>query len=181
MSHYDINHFIRELEWGLPSQDEQKQKVNLVIGAMQKLLSNSQLFSPQFIDDLCNGKSSDLLYHSSEENFVVHAFVWPSGVYTPIHDHETWGVMGVYQNQLHVTEYDLNPMGEPGQYDLVERQNYPANRGAISYLLQNEDEIHHVMNKGEDLAISIHVYGKPIDDYNIFDPEAGQIRRASDS
>ncbi|PIQ25201.1 hypothetical protein COW36_23110 [bacterium (Candidatus Blackallbacteria) CG17_big_fil_post_rev_8_21_14_2_50_48_46] len=177
MSHYDFNHFVRELEAHLPAAHRQEQSVQIVAGAMQKLLSNEHLLSSEFIQSLQLGQTDGQVYHSPNLDFVVQVFGWPVGVETPIHDHETWGVMGIYAQQLEIREYDLVPTAQVGSFDLRQKAHYRAGRGAISYLLSPQDEIHHISNPGPDYAISIHIYGNPIRGYHQFDPEAGQIKR----
>jgi 3-mercaptopropionate dioxygenase len=177
MTHYDLNHFVRELEAHLPAAQDQMQAVQTVAGAMQKLLSNDQLFSADFVRALREGQTDGQVYHSPNLDFIVQVFGWNPGSETPIHDHETWGVMGIYAAELEIREYDLKPTGQAGQFDLDQKAHYRAGRGAISYIVTPQDEIHHISNPGSEYALSIHVYGNPIGSYHQFDLENGRITR----
>lgn len=177
MSHYDLNHFVRELEARLPQAQDQLQAVQVVSGAMQKMLSNDYLLDPEFVRALRQGQTDNQIYHSQGLDFVVQVFGWHPGSETPIHDHDTWGVMGIYAEELAIREYALVPTGQAGQFDLDEKAHYRAGRGAISYLLSPQDEIHHISNPGPNYALSIHVYGKPLQGYHEFDLENGRITR----
>ena len=178
MTHYSFNHFIQELEYGIPRAENPMDYIHTTAQALQKLLGNDYLFEKDYLRALRDGYTDGQVYESPEHGFVVKVFGWAPGVQTPIHDHQTWGVMGIYQNQLKVTEFDLEKTDAPGVYDIQTKQEYVAERGAIAYLLSPEDEIHHVQNIGDDYALSIHIYGKEITDYHIYDIEEGQIRRA---
>lgn len=177
MSHYDFHHFIHELETRLPAVQDQRGAVAVVAGAMQKLLSNEQLLNHDFVRALQAGQADGKIYHSPDLDFVIQVFGWPPGAATPVHDHETWGVMGIYAEELEVREYDLHPTAQPGSYELQQKAHYRAGRGAIAYLLSPEDEIHHVSNPGPHYALSIHVYGNPLHSYHEFDLENGRIWR----
>lgn len=178
MTHYSFNHFIQELEHGIPRAQKPMDLIHTTAQGLQKLLGNDYLFEKHFIRALRDGYTDGNVYESPEHGFIVQVFGWAPGVQTPVHDHQTWGVMGVYQNQLKITEYGLKKTEHPGVFDINPTQEYLAERGSISYVLAPEDEIHHIQNVSEHYSVSIHVYGKKIEDYHIYDLEEGQIRRA---
>jgi predicted metal-dependent enzyme (double-stranded beta helix superfamily) len=84
--------------------------------------------------------------------FSITALVWRPGQSTPIHDHTTWCVFGVIQGLEHEDVYDadLNLIGQSD--NLVGGVNGFAPPG----------DIHRVQNTGDEVAISIHVYGTDI-------------------
>jgi predicted metal-dependent enzyme (double-stranded beta helix superfamily) len=84
--------------------------------------------------------------------FSVVAVVWRPGQVTPIHDHTTWCVFGVLQGIEHedVFDADLNLCGQSD------------NRvGDVSGFAPPGD-IHRVHNTGDEVAISIHIYGTDV-------------------
>jgi predicted metal-dependent enzyme (double-stranded beta helix superfamily) len=106
-----------------------------------------------------------LLHCDPEERFSIVSFVWGPGQDTPIHDHHTWGLVGVLRGAELVEDWKRGPHGmqqigaarrlEPGRVDIID----PA-----------VGEIHRVANAYADRAsISIHVYGGNI----------GRIERAT--
>ncbi len=106
-----------------------------------------------------------LLHCDPAERFSIVSFVWGPGQATPIHDHRTWGLVGVLRGAELVEDWQRAPermkqIGparrlEPGQVDIID----PAER-----------EIHRVANAYADrVSISIHVYGGDI----------GRIERAT--
>ncbi len=125
-----------------------------------------------------------LLYVAPDGGFSVVSLVWKPGQKTPIHDHVSWCVVGVYQREEREIRYTLHQDGE-GQF-LVEARREVAMPGETVALVPPDEDIHEVCCVGDDLAISIHVYGADIgklgtsinhrfDDLPIR-PEAGEAR-----
>jgi len=171
----DINKFVEELEQIVSTADCLKTIVDAGSASMQKLLGNSGLFEENYLNGLLTGHSESTVYYSDKNGFIVQIFAWEGGSQTPIHDHDTWGLMGVYRNQLKVTEYGLVAKEQPGEYALNQTDSYFAGPGSVCYLIPPHEEIHQIANPTGDLTVSIHVYGKRIDEYNIYDPENDQI------
>ncbi len=87
------------------------------------------------------------------------ALVWLPGQATPIHDHVSWCVVGVHRGEEHETVYELAG-GDADPHLVVSGRNVsPA--GTVAALVPPGD-IHHVTNNGQDLAVSLHIYGADI-------------------
>jgi len=84
------------------------------------------------VEDYCAGVSDDflgqfgessqkytrhLLHADAEDRFSLLALVWKPGQGTPIHDHPSWGVIGVLRGRMRFTNYA--PSTEEGQNCLV--------------------------------------------------------------
>ena len=98
-----------------------------------------------------------VLHVEPDGSFSVTAMVWRPGQVTPIHDHVTWCVFGVLQG----VEYEeLFTLSADGSYltDVGRSENWP---GEVSGFAPPGD-IHRVRNIGDDVAISLHVYGADI-------------------
>jgi predicted metal-dependent enzyme (double-stranded beta helix superfamily) len=92
--------------------------------------------------------------------YSVVALVWLPGQATPIHDHRCWCVVGVWRGIEQETTYDLY-RDASGPY-LVERASACSKPGAVSVLVPPDEDVHRVENCGDDVAISIHLYGDDI-------------------
>lgn len=92
--------------------------------------------------------------------FSIVVVVWQPGQTTPIHDHVSWCVVGVYEGEEEEVGYRLYE-DDGGQF-LVEHDVELARPGQVTTLLPPEEDIHRVTNAGSDKAISIHVYGADI-------------------
>jgi predicted metal-dependent enzyme (double-stranded beta helix superfamily) len=99
-----------------------------------------------------------LLHVAPDGAFSLVALVWLPGQATPVHDHLAWCVVGVHRGAEHETRYALTPAGA-----LVETGRAVARVGDVAGLLPPGD-IHQVRNAGDELAISLHVYGADLRD-----------------
>ena len=95
-----------------------------------------------------------------EGRYSVVALVWRPGHETPIHDHRCWCVVGVWRGIERETTYDLHAAG--GREWLAVRDSTICRPGDVSVLVPPEEDIHRVENAGDELAISVHVYGADI-------------------
>lgn len=107
-----------------------------------------------------------LLHLDPAERFSVVSFVWAPGQATPVHDHRTWGLIGVLRGAERSERFALSrfrglePVGVP---ELLEAGLVEAVSPAIG-------DVHRVSNPLSDqISISIHVYGGNI----------GRIERAT--
>ncbi len=99
-----------------------------------------------------------LLHRDPQGRFSVVSFVWGPGQCTPVHDHMTWGLVGVMRGAERCEECTLQD-GLPrlsGAAHLMQ----PGDVEAVSPTL---DDWHRVSSARDDgLSISIHVYGADI-------------------
>jgi len=99
------------------------------------------------------GYRRSLLHEAADGTFSIGCFVWSPGQRTPIHDHTGWGVIGVAAGALRETSYRLEN-GHP-----IAEGNKRLTRGDCAWCLPEEDDIHQVGADGDEIALSIHVYG----------------------
>lgn len=118
-----------------------------------------------------------LLHKDRQNRFVVLSLVWQPGQGTPIHDHACWGVMGLLENALEETVYErLDDGSRPGHAEIRELQGGQVAAGSTSYLLPPYHEIHAIGNTTERNTISIHVYGRDIDEVNVYDLQSNTVK-----
>ena len=103
------------------------------------------------------GYRGHLLHVEPDGSFSVTAMVRRPGQVTPIHDHVTWCVFGVLQGIEYEELYTL-----AGNGSFLEEVGRNQNvTGEVSGFAPPGD-IHRVRNVGDDVAISLHVYGADI-------------------
>ena len=113
-----------------------------------------------------------LLHCDALERFSVVSFVWGPGQRTPVHDHCTWGMVGVLRGAEQSRRYARAGVGEP----LIVGDNYRLEPGQVDLLSPREGDSHEVSNALHDRAsISIHVYGANIGGVSrhTYEPETG--------
>ncbi|MBO0824259.1 MAG: cysteine dioxygenase family protein [Actinobacteria bacterium] len=98
-----------------------------------------------------------VLHVEPDGAFSVTAMVWRPGQVTPVHDHVTWCVFGVLQGVEYEELFALTDDGRQLR-DVGRNENHI---GSVSGFAPPGD-IHRVRNIGDDVAISLHVYGADI-------------------
>jgi predicted metal-dependent enzyme (double-stranded beta helix superfamily) len=102
-----------------------------------------------------------LLHVSACRRLSVVALVWLPGQETPIHDHVSWCVVGVYRGVESETHYRLTE--RDGERCLLPVGRIEARAGHVETLVPPAENIHSVAAAGEEKTISIHVYGADIE------------------
>ena len=96
-----------------------------------------------------------LLHCDPLERFSVVSFVWGPGQATPIHDHGTWGLIGMLRGAELSHEWDL----ATGRRTHTTR----LEPGTVAAVSPRIGDVHKVENAFADrVSISIHVYGANI-------------------
>ena len=99
-----------------------------------------------------------LLYVTPDRRISIVALVWLPGQTTPIHDHVSWCVVGVYEGRERETRYRA-----VGRH-LEEAGSIDAAAGHVEVIVpSSEADIHAVTAVGETPTISIHIYGADIE------------------
>jgi len=93
-------------------------------------------------------------------HFNVTSVVWGPGDTAGAHDHETWGVIGVIENEIEETRYHVSATG-PGRAQLAATRVMRHKPGAVSCLVPG-DEVHRMHNPTDRDTVEIHVYGKDL-------------------
>src|SRR6185369_3046987 len=109
----------------------------------------------QFVADL------DRITRAESDATVITERVAPLlGDKAGAHNHETWGVIGVVDNEIEETRYRVTETGgERARLEEVSVTRY--GRGAVSRLVPG-DEIHAMHNPTERDTLEIHVYGRDL-------------------
>jgi predicted metal-dependent enzyme (double-stranded beta helix superfamily) len=112
-----------------------------------------------------------LLYADPLERLSIVSFVWGPGQKTPVHDHLTWGLVGVLRGRERATNYQKQV---DGSYKAI--SSGVLLPGQTSTVSPSIGDVHEVANDLSDqVSISIHVYGANIGRVNrhVFDPATG--------
>jgi len=128
----------------------------------------------QMIDD------EILLYLHPGRLFSLRMFLYGAGDYTPIHDHNSWGVSGAAIGELGVIRYAREDDGAiEGYARLRQTDRLKFQPGEIELTRPLNEGIHQTGNPGQGITIMISVYGSPIRRLyiNRFDVEHDRVER----
>ena len=117
------------------------------------------------------------LHRSPRYGYQVLAITWAPGQGSSVHDHgDTWGVEAVLRGKLDVLDYRVR-----GRHRSLS-ELHPANQhalidGTVIGLLPPHD-LHSCRNAGaRETAVSLHIYGKPLDNVKRYLHVEGDLYR----
>lgn len=122
----------------------------------------------------------NLVYQAPDDSMSLYALVWLPGQWTPVHDHGSWGVVGVLEGTLEERNFvRLVPDRDADQGIQLARGGVVLLRqGAVTSFVPNPDHIHVTgVPAGRPRAVSLHLYGRMMNSYNIYDVAAGTRQR----
>ena len=124
--------------------------------------------------------SRNLVFEAPDAGLSLYTLVWSPGQWTPVHDHGSWGVVAVLEGVLEERSYVRlsADRGADQGIELVRGGVILLARGAVTSFVPNPDHIHVTGVPPERArAVSLHLYGRTMNDFNIYDVAAGKRRR----
>jgi predicted metal-dependent enzyme (double-stranded beta helix superfamily) len=123
--------------------------------------------------------SRNLIYSAPDDSLSLYCLIWLPGQWTPVHDHGSWGVVGVVEGVLEERGYvRLSPdRGADEGIELARGGVVLLGPGAVTSFVPNPDHIH-VTGVPEERTrtVSLHLYGRAMNRFNIYDVAAGTRR-----
>lgn len=159
-----LDRFVADVEDLLAAEPDSRRVVAGVQARLPFLLARPDFLDPQHREPDPQRYRTHLLAVAPSKRFSVLSMVWLPGQMTAIHDHICWCVVGVLQGMEREQRYGLReqPDGRRWLTPTCEDELYPCQ---VTALVPPEENIHQVWNAGQDVAISIHVYGEDISVY----------------
>jgi len=118
----------------------------------------------------------NLIYMPKDRIFSVNGAIWLPGQTTPIHDHLTWAMVGVYEGEERESLFRRIDDGSNTKVARLERAGERTNgRGHITVL--GRAGIHRIDNLSHAPSLSIHVYGIDIGnaERHSYNPITGEV------
>ena len=86
-------------------------------------------------------------------DWVLQSLVWAPGAKTPIHNHHCWCSFGTYQGEV------VEERFKETHKDVTCFESVTYTRGVFGSLTPTGKDIHRIVNKTDDIAITLHFYG----------------------
>ncbi len=173
---FGLHDYVRTIEEVLDRHPSNRIIIREVSLATKRLCADDRWLEERFRVGAPDYYTRHLLHRDVKNRFVVLALVWQPGQATPIHDHSCWGVMGILQNSLEEICFDrLDDGKRPDFAELEQSRGTDVGRGSVAYLLPPYEEIHRIGNTSNAPTISLHVYGRDLDEVNVFDQATGKV------
>jgi predicted metal-dependent enzyme (double-stranded beta helix superfamily) len=97
--------------------------------------------------------------------FVIFSTVTAPEVAAPIHDHGSWGLVGLYRGVEEEVRYrldngDSGDSGSPGGPGTAVREAGRSNyaTGDVMFIEPPPDDIHQVFNRGDSPSVAVHLF-----------------------
>ncbi len=175
-----VEGFIDECRRAERQSAEPADLVLLIAGRMRGLLADARRFltaAHRRADPAHYARNA--VYISPGNGVSLFALVWQPGQWTPVHDHGTWGVVGVVEGVLQERNY-IRTDGHHDRDSGIELRRGGITLlapGSVSTFVPNPDHIHvtGVPDTGPPV-LSLHLYGREMNNFNIYDADAGTRR-----
>jgi predicted metal-dependent enzyme (double-stranded beta helix superfamily) len=126
------------------------------------------------------GKSVQYLLHRHPgDRYSVVAVVFDVGYCTSVHNHGTWGLVGVWHGEEQEDRFKRSDdPTRPGEMRLRAAGSVVNTPGSVTHLIAPAEDIHRIRNLSPHPSLSIHVYGGDLDGKlrEQYDLETGAIK-----
>ena len=156
---YTLQQFIADVDRIARAETSGAVITERVAPLLGRLVKNPDALPAQYRTKPAGVRGRYMLHRAP--HFNITAVIWGPGDRAGAHNHETWGVIGVIDNEIEETRYRVTD--EPGGKAKIEVASVTRyGPGAVSCLLPGEDEIHGMHNRTYRDTVEIHVYGKDL-------------------
>jgi predicted metal-dependent enzyme (double-stranded beta helix superfamily) len=160
---YSLRHFIQDMD--RITRDENS-PANIVAEAkplLAKLIQDPDCIAPQFKKRGATAYGRYMLHRAPR--FNITAVVWGPSDNAKAHNHDTWGLVGVVENEIQETRFRRRDDGSKPDYADLEITAVSKNgAGMVSCLVAPENDIHEMNNVTSRDTVEVHVYGKDLAD-----------------
>ena len=156
------------------SLKDMEKRISYIAKEMPGLLLNQRLFK-KILTNIVKGQrypdarqatmfaNEFVLFINNKRLFSVRLYIYEPGQYTPVHDHNSWGVYGCVHNKIEVIRYRReDDETKPGYARLEEIERPVLHPGQTASVLPLNDGIHKAGNPDGQTSVMLSVYGTPI-------------------
>ena len=148
-----------------------------LVSGLRGLLAHVDELPPALLQVPAQGCVRRELYRSPALGYRVIAITWGPGHASPVHDHaDTWGIEAVLRGELEVVDYRIVREYE-ALSELEPGGRHRLRAGEVISLLPPHD-LHACRNvAGDAAAVSLHVYGRQLDQVRSYVHLDGRLYR----
>ncbi|HIK81529.1 MAG: cysteine dioxygenase family protein [bacterium] len=173
-----IEQLIEEMETTIATEQRERTRLNQLVRLVERFAAG---VSDEFLSQFEPGTqrySRHLLHVDPQDRLSMLCLVWKPGQGTPIHDHPSWGVLGVLRGRMRFTNYA--PDEQEGQHCLVPVETFIGTAGSVGTVYPPAMDLHRMDNcSSDEVAVTLHAYGCMVKEFHIYNAETGQRREAT--
>jgi len=155
---YSLQDFIGDLDRITREESDAHTITGRAAPLLGRLVESRAGIPPEYLRSPVGQRGRYILHRSPR--FNVTSVVWRPGDRAGAHNHETWGVIGVIDNEIEETRYRVTETGA-GRAHLATLRVMRHGPGAVSRLVPG-DEVHAMYNPTDRDTVEIHVYGRDL-------------------
>jgi len=158
---YSLADFVQDLDRITRAESSQANLIAAAKPLLAELVQNPNCIEPRFKQHWGKIYGRYMLHRAPL--FNVTSVVWGPGDGAKAHNHETWGLVGVLENELQESRFRRRDDGtKEGWADLEVTAVNSNKAGMVSTLLAPDDDIHEMLNVTQKNTVEVHVYGKDL-------------------
>jgi len=180
MNCYGLEEFIHDCRRVSGSCQEPADCVLEILPLMERLLAGDRSFiRPEHLLSDPDHYRRNAVYISPDGNLSLFVLVWLPGQWTPVHDHGSWGVVGVLQGLLEERSF-MAVDGEIRADDGIRLRRggvFVLPEKSLSSFVPNPDHIHMTgVPDTRPRAVTLHLYGRNMHSFHVYDVGRGTRR-----
>ncbi len=175
---YPLDQFSRDVEATVRSAPTESRLLRELRPRMARLLRTPGSVPAEAFAPRKDRFANNLLYRPADRAFSIMGGNWAPGQTTPIHDHLTWAVVGVYEGQERESiDRRTDDGSDPARANLELASARFNEKGHVTVL--SRTGIHRIDNVSSKPSLSIHVYGRDIGtlERHAYDPVTGAVSK----
>jgi predicted metal-dependent enzyme (double-stranded beta helix superfamily) len=158
---YSLTDFIKDLDRITSAENSQAQIVAAAKPLLARLVQQPDCIDAKYKKRGATAYGRYMLHRAPR--FNISSVVWGPGDNAKAHNHDTWGMVGVIENEIQETRFRRKDGGsDPYFFDLELTAVLKNSAGMVSCLVAPDDDIHEMNNVTGRDTVEIHVYGKDL-------------------
>lgn len=172
--HPELKDFISYIDMLVLSQEDEISITEKVAERMKEIMVKDGVIPQRFKKPNATKYTLYPVYVDPENRFSIASAVWDVGQSTPIHNHGTWGVIGILQGAENEIQYKIQTGAAP-----VKISEKTLEKGDVVVCCTSDQDIHKVSCASSEPCVGIHVYGGNIGEIErrVFDEKSGEEKK----
>ncbi|HWQ96362.1 MAG TPA: hypothetical protein VN368_03205 [Candidatus Methylomirabilis sp.] len=176
MANYSLNLFINDVEATVRKCTTESEILRHAKPLLEEFLRSPDSLTQEAFKPRKDRFANNLIYMPKDKIFSIIGGVFLPHQATPIHDHLTWALIGIYEGEEKESLYRRMDDGSNPKVATMKKMSERTHKlGHLTVL--GKDGIHSIENVSDKPSLSIHIYGIDIGNTqrHTYNPITGEI------